>query len=90
MAFSLFNYFLEEYLPPGSSTPPAPSPVSAYVDAEQPPSKLTGRLRLWEESARAVVVHSPTGKQLAVAGGRNIIQVSLILSEDKKRNEKTY
>ena len=69
----------------GSSTAPSSSSsstssststtTSGYIQTEQPPTQLTGRLRLWEESARSVVAFSPSGKHVAVSGGRNIIQV---------------
>ena len=63
----------------GSSTTTTKSTTAAseYIEREQPPSQLTARLRLWEESARAVVEHSPQGKHVVVSGGRNIIQVTL-------------
>ena len=60
-----------------ATTTKSTTAASEYIEREQPPSQLTARLRLWEESARAVVNHSPQGKHVAVSGGRNIIQVTL-------------
>ena len=60
-----------------TTTTKSTTAASEYIEREQPPSQLTARLRLWEESARAVVDHSPSGKHVAVSGGRNIIQVTL-------------
>ena len=60
-----------------TTTTKSTTAASEYIEREQPPSQLTSRLRLWEESARAVVEHSPQGKHVAVSGGRNIIQVTL-------------
>ena len=78
---------------PGSSTAPPPPPaVSAYSETEVPPSQLAARLRVWEETGRAVVVHSPQGRHLAVSGGRNIIQVqsSVDLEIHSQLNTRNY
>ena len=78
---------------PGSSTAAPPPPaVSAYSETEVPPSQLAARLRVWEETGRAVVVHSPQGRHLAVSGGRNIIQVqsSVDLEIHSQPNTRNY
>ena len=55
----------------------------SYPQSETAPRRLACRRRLWEESARSVVRHSPTGRHLAVTGARNTIQVvAASLAED--------
>ena len=62
---------------PRYSDPAGPGVRGMYCidDTETPPTKLTGRVKLWEESARSVLAHSPQGKHVAVSGAGNIIQV---------------